>query len=247
MSADLSGKTALVTGASSGIGMATARTLLDAGCRVIATARRTELMEAAFGGDTNALVLALDVTDDAALAALPGSLPEGWREIDVVFANAGSDQGGRAHFLDGSMSDYRNTMAVNINGVMGLVHALLPGMLARGSGDIVVTGSVAALATYAGSSIYAASKHAVHAFCDGLRKDLANDPIRLIEIMPGTVKTGFAAARRHGDENEGEAFYGAYPAVLSSEDIAQTILSVLALPRHINVDSLVVRPTGDKG
>ncbi len=247
MNADLPARTALVTGASSGIGMATARAMLDAGDRVICTARRTEPMGKAFGGDANALVLALDVTDDAALAALPGSLPEGWRDIDVVFANAGSDQGGRAHFLDGSMCDYRNTMAVNINGVVGLVHALLPAMLARGSGDIVVTGSVAALATYAGGSIYAASKHAVHAFCDGLRKDLANEPVRLIEIMPGTVETGFATARRHGNEAEGEAFYRAYPAVLSPEDIAQTILSVLALPQHINVDSLVVRPTGDKG
>ena len=82
---------------------------------------------------------------------------------------------------------------------------------------------------------------------DGLRKDLANEPVRLIEIMPGTVETGFATARRHGNEAEGEAFYRAYPAVLSPEDIAQTILSVLALPQHINVDSLVVRPTGDKG
>ncbi|MGY8995942.1 MAG: SDR family oxidoreductase [Alphaproteobacteria bacterium] len=247
MNTDLTGKTALVTGASSGIGLATARALLDAGCRVICTARRTAPMEAAFSSDANARVLALDVIDDAALAALPGSLPEGWREVDVLFANAGSDLGGRAHFLDGPVADYRNTMAVNINGVVGLVHALLPGMLARGKGDIVVTGSVAALATYAGGSIYAASKHAVHAFCDGLRKDLANDPIRLIEIMPGTVKTGFAAARRHGDEAQGDAFYDAYPAVLSPEDIAQTILSVLALPQHINVDSLVVRPTGDKG
>jgi NADP-dependent 3-hydroxy acid dehydrogenase YdfG len=247
MSADLSGKTALVTGASSGIGLATARAMLDAGCRVICTARRTTPMEAAFGDAPNALIQALDVTDDAALAALPGSLPEDWRAIDVLFANAGSDLGGRAHFLDGPIADYRNTMAVNINGVTGLVHALLPGMLARGSGDLVVTGSVAALATYAGGSIYAASKHAVHAFCDGLRKDLAHDPVRVIEIMPGTVETGFAAARRHGDEVEGKAFYDSYPAVLSPEDIAQTILSVLALPQHINVDSVVVRPTGDKG
>ncbi|MBT7614756.1 MAG: SDR family NAD(P)-dependent oxidoreductase, partial [Rhodospirillaceae bacterium] len=143
--------------------------------------------------------------------------------------------------------DYRNTLGVNIDGVITLCHALLPAMLERGRGDIVVTGSIAALSTYPGGSIYAASKHAVHAFCDGLRKDIANEPLRLIEIMPGTVKTGFAAARRHGDEDEGDAFYNSYPNVLSPEDIAHTIMAVLALPGHINVDSLVVTPTGDKG
>jgi 3-hydroxy acid dehydrogenase/malonic semialdehyde reductase len=247
MGDDTAEKTALVSGASSGIGLATVHALLDAGWRVVCTARRTAPMEEAFAGNAAALVRALDVTDGEALAALPGSLPEGWRTIDLVVANAGSDLGGRAHFLEGPMADYANTMAVNINGVIGLAHALLPGMLERGTGDIVVTGSVSALATYAGGSIYAASKHAVHAFCDGLRKDLAHDPVRVIEIMPGTVRTGFAAARRHGDDEEGRRFYESYPAVLEPEDIARTILAVLALPRHINIDSVVVRPTRDKG
>ena len=113
----MNGNTALVTGASSGIGMATARALLDAGCRVITTARRREPMDHAFGNDAGALVLPLDVTDGDAVASLPGGLPEGWREIDLLIANAGSDLGGRAPFLEGSMADYRNTLAVNIDGV----------------------------------------------------------------------------------------------------------------------------------
>ncbi len=241
------GGIALVTGASSGIGLATARALLDNGWCVVCCARRREAMEEAFAGDNNALVVPLDVTDDAALAALPASLPEDWQALDLVVANAGSDLSGRAPFLDGPMESYRNTIAVNVNGVVGLVHALLPAMLERGRGDIVVTGSVAALATYAGGSIYAASKHAVHAFCDGLRKDIANEPVRMIEVMPGTVETGFAAARRHGDEDAGRAFYAKYPAILAPEDVAQAILAVLALPQHINIDSFVINPTSDKG
>jgi len=239
--------TALVTGASSGIGLATARAMLNAGWRVIATARRTAPMADAFGDDEKALVTALDVSDAGAVAALPGCLPEGWREIDVLFANAGSDLGGRAHFLEGTMDEFRNTMAVNVTGVIGLCHAILPGMIKRGRGDIVVTGSVSGLGTYAGGSIYAASKHAVHAFCDGLRKDIANEPVRLIEVMPGTVRTGFAAARRYGDEDDARAFYDAYPAWLEGEDVAQAIMAVLTLPQHINIDSFVINPTGDKG
>ena len=241
------GRIALVTGASRGIGLAIADRLLAEGLKVIFAAR-SEAALAALSAErgAKALPLALDVADDRAVAALPESLPEGWRDVDVLVANAGSDVGGRQRFDQGQADDWTSTMEINVNGVIRVCHAVIPGMLARGRGHVVTLGSIAGLATYGGGAIYAASKHAVRAFTEGLRKDYKTDPIRITEILPGLVRSGFAEARYRGDRDKAAAFYDSFPAALEPDDIAAATLFALGQPQHINISQIVVTPTGDK-
>ncbi len=242
-----SGAVAMVTGASSGIGLATAERLLAKGLRVIAAARRRETLEAAFAERGDAvLILPLDVTDGAGVAGLPDSLPEGWREVDVLITNAGSDVGGRRAFDAGTIEDWSQTIETNVTGVMRVCHAVLPGMLARDRGHLVILGSIAGQMVYPAGSVYAASKHAVHAFARSLRLDFRTSGLRITEVMPGMVRTGFAAARHQGDETKAEAFYDSWPAVLESDDIAAAALFALEQPARINIAEITVTPTGDK-
>jgi NADP-dependent 3-hydroxy acid dehydrogenase YdfG len=241
------GAIALVVGASRGIGQAIAEDLLDRGLRVICTARKLEnLEEVCAGRDGKAYPLALDVTDAAASAACIESLPDDWREIEVLVANAGSDVGGRRRFDEGDMADWAATVETNVIGLMAVCHAVLPGMLARGRGHIVTLGSIAGLRTYPGGNVYAATKYAVRAFTDGLRRDYKNDPIRITEVLPGLVRTGFAEARYRGDSNKAAEFYDSFPAALEARDIAAATLFALEQPRQVNISQIVVVPTGDK-
>ncbi|MEM7224779.1 MAG: SDR family oxidoreductase [Pseudomonadota bacterium] len=241
------GRIALVTGASSGLGLATADGLLDSGLKVIFAARNQERLERLCAErGPNALAFSLDVTDGAAVAGLLDALPETWREIDVLVANAGSDVGGRQRFDEGAVADWSSTIETNVNGVVRVCHAVIPGMLARGRGHVVTIGSIAGLSTYAGGVIYSASKYAVRAFTEGLRKDYKQDPIRITEILPGLVRTGFAAARFGGDQDKAAEFYDSFPAALTPEDIAAATLFALEQPQHVNIAQIVVTPTGDK-
>ncbi|HMB76122.1 MAG TPA: SDR family oxidoreductase [Kiloniellaceae bacterium] len=241
------GAVALVTGASSGIGEVTAKALLARGLKVICTSRRGDRLGDIFGsyGDA-ALPLSLDVTDAKAVAALPESLPENFAEVDILIASAGSDVGGRQAFGTGSMDDWAGTVDANVTGLMRICHAVIPGMLARGRGHVVTIGSIAGLRTYPGGAVYAATKHAVRAFTEALRQDYCGDPIRITEILPGVVRTGFAEARHRGDSAAAAAFYDAFPACLAAEDIAEAILFALGQPAGVNIAQLVITPTGDK-
>jgi len=241
------GAVALVTGASSGIGQATAIALLDRGLKVICAGRRGDLLGEVFSayGDA-ALTLALDVTDGEAVAALPTTLPGGFSEIDILIAAAGSDIGGRRRFDEGEIADWAGTIEVNVNGLLRVCHAVLPGMLARGRGHVVTLGSIAGLRTYAGGSAYGPSKYAVRAFTDALRLDYKHDPIRITEILPGLVRTRFAEARHRGDSDRAATFYDSAAATLKPEDIAAAILFALEQPHGVNIAQIVVTPTGDK-
>jgi len=241
------GSVALVTGASSGIGRAVADELLDQGVRVICLGRRETSLQESFGhrGDM-ALCLALDVTDAEFATKLATALPENWRDIDILIASAGSDAGGRQRFDQGDMEDWAQTIETNVTGLIRVCHAILPGMLERGCGHIVTLGSVSGLTTYTGGSIYASSKHAVHALTDCLRKDFPNDPVRITEILPGLVRTGFAEARHKGDSDKADAFYDGFPAYLSAEDVAGTVMFALNQPDHVNIAQIVVTPSSDK-
>ena len=241
------GSVALVTGASSGIGQAVAGDLMDAGLRAICLGRSAERLETAFGerGEA-ALALALDVTDANFAEKLESALPDAWKEIDILIASAGSDVGGRRRFDEGEMEDWAQTIDTNVTGLIRACHALLPAMLERGRGHVVTVGSVAGLYTYPGGSIYAPSKHAVHAFTDSLRQDFPSDPVRFTEIMPGLVRTGFAAARHKGDTAAADEFYESFPAYLSAEDISAAVMYALSQPDHVNIAQILVMPTGNK-
>jgi len=240
------GAVALVIGASDGIGRAVAESLLDRRLKVICAARRRARLEELYGGRDGAYVLPLDVTDGPAVAGLIETLPADRRAIDVLVANAGSDVGGRRRFDAGDMAEWAATVDTNVTGLMRVCHAVIPGMLARGRGHVVTLGSIAGLRPFPQGSVYCATKFAVRAFTEALRQDYENEPIRITEILPGLVRTGFAEARFHGDAARATEFYDSFPAALEAEDIAAAVVFALAQPQRVNVAQIVVTPTGDK-
>ncbi len=242
-----SGAVALVTGASNGIGRAVAEGLLSRGLRVIATARgEARLRDLCSEWPDRAYPLVLDVSDATAMAGLIDALPAELSEVDILVANAGSDVGGRRRFDQGAMADWAATVETNVTGLMRACHAVLPGMLARGRGHLVTLGSVAGLSTYESGSVYSATKYAVRAFTESLRKDYLTDPIRITEILPGLVRTGFAEARHRGDSAKAAAFYDGAPATITAEDIAAAVFFALEQPAEVNIAQIVVTPTGNK-
>ena len=239
------GRTALVTGAGSGIGAAISIALAGAGARVICAGRTLAKVQAvAEGIGANACAVALDVTDGPAVAALPGSLPAGFREVDILVNNAGHDAGGRCRFDEGSAEQWADIIDTNVIGTMRVTRALLPGMVARDRGYIVNLGSTAGLQPYAGGGAYSSSKHAVHGFSESLRLDLARTGVRVSEIQPGMVRTRFAFARWPGDAERAQRFYDDRPC-LAPEDIARAVLFVLGLPDGVEIPALLIRPKGE--
>ena len=243
----LDGSTALITGAGSGIGTATAHALAAAGARVVLAGRRAEPLEALAAeiGDGRALAAPLDVTDADAIAGFVDALPEGWRALDILVNNAGHDPGGRTRFDKGSADDWAATVETNVIGLIRLTHAVIHGMLERGRGDIVNVGSVAGIRPYATGTAYVASKHAVHGFSESLRRDFAGHGIRVIEIMPGLVLTDFAETRWSSKEKADE-FYAKFEQTLEPDDIADTIVYGVTRPARVVVSQLVVVPSTQK-
>jgi 3-hydroxy acid dehydrogenase/malonic semialdehyde reductase len=235
---------ALVTGASSGIGRAVAKALLDEGFRVILAGRiEAALREAATSHGAHAHVLPLDVTNYAAVDTLTDHLPLAFREIDLLVNNAGHDIGGRTRFDQGPADDWKNVIETNVSGLIRVTRAILPGMIARGRGDVVNIGSVSALRIVPDMAAYSASKAAVHAFSDGLRADLADTPIRVIEILPGLTRTEIVARRFRGDQARANAYYERFGMALQPEDIAASVLFAVHQPPHVTIAQLVVIPS----
>ena len=230
--------TALVSGASGGIGAAICRQLIVAGYRVMATARQLDSLQELQRKLGERLVpLALDVTDAAAVRALAETVGE----IDVLVNNAGHDAGGRRLFEQGSAEQWCDIIDTNVQGVIRLTHALIDGMLARGRGHIVNLGSIAGLKPYATGSAYVSSKYAVHGLSETLRLDFAGRGIRVTEIMPGLVRSGFAE-RRLGDAGKAQDFYDSFEQCLDPADVAATVLFALQQPAHVEIAQLVVLP-----
>ncbi|MET8830851.1 SDR family oxidoreductase [Streptomyces sp. NPDC004610] len=233
---------AIVTGASSGIGAATARQLAAAGYRVVLTARRKDRIDAlaeeirASGGQATSYPL--DVTDRAAV----DEFATAFQSIAVLVNNAGGALG-----LDpvesGDPEDWRRMYETNVLGTLHLTQALLPRLEASGDGTVVVVSSTAALATYEGGAGYAAAKHGAHVLAETLRLEIVGRPVRVIEIAPGLVKTDeFALTRFAGDETRAAKVYEGVPAPLTADDVADTITWAITRPSHVNIDLLVVRP-----
>ncbi|MDH6135976.1 NADP-dependent 3-hydroxy acid dehydrogenase YdfG [Kitasatospora sp. MAA4] len=230
-------KVAVVTGASSGIGAATARRLAAEGFSVVLTARRTERIEA-LAKEIDGRAYTLDVTDRAAVDAFAASL----ERVDVLVNNAGGAIGSES-VEAGDPADWLAMYQVNVLGVLNVTQALLPTLRASGDGTVLILSSTAALAAYEGGGGYVAAKHAAHTIAATLRLELVGEPIRVIEIAPGMVKSeGFAVTRFRGDEAKAAAVYSGVSHPLSSEDIADTVAWAVTRPSHVNIDLLVVRP-----
>ena len=233
---------AVVTGASSGIGAATAAQLAGAGYHVVLAARRASRLEevaakiSAQGGDAQTNLL--DVTDRQAVAAFAQSLDR----CDVL-VNVAGGAFGMEYVADAQLTDWHTMYEVNVIGSLNLTKALLPRLIASGDGAIVMLTSTAAFINYEGGAGYAAAKHAQHAMTETLRLELCGEPVRVIEIAPGMVRTDeFALNRFHGDADKAAAVYRGVPEPLTDEDIAEAITWAVTRPAHFNVDLMVLRP-----
>jgi len=234
--------TILVTGASAGFGAAMARRLVRDGHRVIAAARRADRLQA-LHAELGAAVLpvTLDVTEADAVAALPGSLPPEWREVDVLINNAGLALGLDPAFK-AQVADWDRMVAVNVSGMMHMTRALLPSMVERNRGHIINLSSAAATYPYPGGHVYGASKAFVTQFSLNLRADLVGLSVRVTDLEPGLVGgTEFSVNRFGGDTQRASAVYaGTVP--LTAEDIAEAAAWVIGLPPHVNINRMEIMP-----
>ncbi|WP_030024761.1 SDR family NAD(P)-dependent oxidoreductase [Streptomyces monomycini] len=235
-------RTAVVTGASSGIGAATARRLAAEGYRVVLAARRKDRIEALAAELPDAEAHQLDVTDRAAVDAFAARLREQHASVDVLVNNAGGALGADP-VATGDPADWRTMYEVNVLGVLHVTQALLPALTASGDGTVVVVSSTAGHGTYEGGGGYVAAKHGAHVIAETLRLELCGEPVRVIEIAPGMVKTDeFATTRFRGDTAKAAKVYAGVAEPLTADDVADTIGWAVTRPAHVNVDLLVVRP-----
>jgi len=235
-------RVAVVTGASSGIGAASAIGLAEAGYHVVLTARRADRLAqvesqiAEQGG--SAAVHVLDVTDRAAVDTLVASLDR----CDVLLANAGGAVGADT-IADSSAADWQDMFSVNVLGTLNVTQALLPKLIASGAGTVVLMSSTAGLISYEGGGGYVVAKHGTHAFAETLRLELFDRPVRVVEIAPGMVKTAeFAVNRYRGDAEKAAAVYAGVAEPLTAQDVADAVVWSVTRPAHFNVDLMVIRP-----
>lgn len=233
-------KRAVVTGASSGIGAATARHLADAGFDVIACARRLDRLHELATMHARITPFELDVTSDESVENLVGFL--GDAPLHLLVANAGGAFDANT-VVAANLDRWRQSYDVNVIGTVRTVRALHPALLRSGDGHIVITGSTAGQVVYETGGSYTAAKHAEHALAGTLRLELAGEPIRVTEIAPGMVRTEeFALNRNEGDAAKAASVYQGVAEPLTADDIADTITWCATRPSHVNIDLLVVRP-----
>jgi 3-hydroxy acid dehydrogenase / malonic semialdehyde reductase len=226
----LDGKTAIVTGASSGIGAATAAVLARGGARVAGGARRVDELQ-------TELKLELDVTDPESCRRFVEDAIGELHGLDILVNNAGLGLG-RDPFWESSEQDEETVLETNVHGLIRMTRLCLPHI--RDGGHIVNMGSIAGREAYENAAVYVASKFAVRGFTYALREDLLGRPIRLTTVDPGLVESNFSRVRFRGDEQKAKAPYeGVDP--LRPEDVAECVLFAVTRPRHVNIDELVVK------
>jgi NADP-dependent 3-hydroxy acid dehydrogenase YdfG len=230
------GRTAVITGASSGIGAATAERLAAEGFSVVLGARRLDRL-AEVAERTGGRALPLDVTDDASVAAFVAELDR----VDVLVNNAGGAFDA-APVAQADVDSWQRAFDVNVLGTLRMTKALLPALIATGAGTIVMVGSTAGLISYEGGASYTAAKHGVHTMTETLRLELFDQPVRIMEIAPGMVRTDEFSLNRLGSHALADAIYRGVREPLVAEDIADCIAWTVTRPPHVNVDLLVVRP-----
>jgi NADP-dependent 3-hydroxy acid dehydrogenase YdfG len=230
------GRIAVVTGASSGIGAATAERLAAEGFEVVVGARRTDRLTA-LAERIGARPLRLDVTDPASVEAFAAAVDR----VDVLVNNAGGAWDAKP-VAEADLDSWARTYEVNVLGSVRLTKSLLPALRASGAADVVFMGSTAGLISYEGGASYTAAKHGVHTLAETLRLELNGEPVRVIEIAPGMVRTEEFTLNRVGSQEQADAVYRGVREPLVAEDIADCVAWTVTRPHHVNVDLLVVRP-----
>lgn len=231
-------RTAVVTGASSGIGAATARALAGEGYRVVCAARRADRVHA-LATEIGGLAVACDVTDRGSVADLATAVGE---QVHVLVNNAGGAFGSDP-VESADPDQWRAMYDVNVLGLLQVTQALLPALRASGDGVVVNVGSTAGRIAYEGGAGYTAAKHGTQVVTETLRLELCGEPIRVCEVAPGMVHTEeFSLNRFGGDQEQADAVYAGVPDPLVAEDVADAIRWVATRPPHVNVDELVIRP-----
>ena len=236
-------KTILITGATSGIGLAAAKKLANEKNQLILCGRRQYKLDEIYeelSKSVNVLSLCFDVSDKNEVNRILNDLPEEFRSIDILINNAGN-----AHGLDtiqeGSIEDWDNMIDINVKGLLYVSRAIIPKMVERKNGHVINIGSLAGREVYEKGNVYCASKHAVNAISKAMRIDLNKTGIKVSEINPGLVETDFSNVRFKGDNNRAEKVYQGYKA-LQAEDIADIIEFVINRPGHVNIADILVLP-----
>ncbi|MCC9166042.1 SDR family NAD(P)-dependent oxidoreductase [Pontibacter harenae] len=236
-------KIALVTGATSGIGKATAIALAKAGYAIIATGRRAERLEELKQQIKEVPVynLQFDVRDKEAVKQAIASLPDEWKQVEVLVNNAGNAHG-LSPIQDGSLEDWDAMLDINVKGLLYVSHEVLPLMQKHQKGHIINIGSIAGKEVYANGNVYCASKHAVDAISKAMRIDLVQQGIKVSEVNPGMVETEFSEVRFKGDTERAAAVYNGFEP-LKAEDIADLISFIVTRPAHVNLAEVLILPT----
>jgi NADP-dependent 3-hydroxy acid dehydrogenase YdfG len=241
----LKGKIVFVTGASSGIGAATALAFAAEGARLLLAARRVEKLaavaaEALRRGAESVHTIHLDVRHRKAVEEAFAALPAEWVAVDILINNAGLSRG-LEKLYQGSIEDWEEMLDTNVKGLLYVTRAVVPGMVERQRGHVINLGSTAGELTYPGGAVYCASKAAERAINDGLRQDLLGTPVRVTTVDPGMVETEFSIVRFHGDtERASNVYKGVQP--LTPEDVADAIVWAACRPAHVNIARVVLTP-----
>lgn len=234
-------KIAFVTGATSGIGRATALLLAKEGYNLIICGRRAERLKALsseVGVDT--LELTFDVRDRKRVEEVISGIPEQWKSVDVLVNNAGNAHG-LSKIQDGDVDDWDAMIDINVKGLLYVTKTLVSGMIERGSGHIVNIGSIAGKEAYPGGNVYCASKHAVDAINNGMRMDLNGTGVKVSQVCPGLVETEFSMVRFKGDADRSESVYEGFDA-LTAYDVADLIRFIVTRPAHVNISDTIIFP-----
>jgi len=246
VSTSMKGKIVFVTGASSGIGAATAMEFARLGAKLMLCARRLERlreMEAELrdAGAADLLLLEIDVRDRAAVKRVLGELPAGWESIDVLVNNAGLSRGLTKLYED-DIENWEEMIDTNVKGLLYVTRAIVPGMVARNHGHVINLGSIAGHMAYANGGVYCATKAAERFISDGLRIDVNGTAVRVTSIDPGMVETDFSKVRFRGDEGRAAKTYQNVDP-LQAEDIADAIVWAATRPAHVSIQTVVLTPT----
>ncbi len=239
----LRGKTVFITGASSGIGHATARLLARTGARLLLCARRQEKLtqiarELLTDGAEDVYTFRLDIRDRESVERTFADLPEQWRAVDLLINNAGLSRG-LSKLYEDDPQNWEEMLDTNVKGLLYITRAVVPGMVRRGCGHVISLGSTAGHQTYANGAVYCASKAAERVISEGLKLDLMGTPVRVTTIDPGMVETEFSEVRFRGDRDRAAKVYQNITP-LQPEDVAEAIVWAASRPAHVNIHSILM-------